>query len=253
MSKRGVSLESVYLIKPEIFSQYDNILAVLTTKKFVNSDDEFNVGFTINSDPEKIRRNREILFKQLGIVENQLAIPKQIHSSNVCIVDKPGIYENCDALVTNQKEIYLVVSVADCAPVYIYDKVKNVISLVHCGWKGAKERIVENTIKTMIENFGSNPRDLIVHIGACASVCCYEVDKEFENFFNVRFLRFKNNGKFHFDLKGEIFSQLIKFGVDFRNIGISRHCTICEKGLFHSYRRDKDKSGRMWALLGIRK
>lgn len=246
-----MSLEP-YLIKPEIFSQYDNILAVLTTKKFVNSDDEFNLGFTINSDVEKVKRNREILLEQLGLTKDQLAIPKQIHSANVCIVDKPGIYENCDALVTNQKRIYLVVSIADCAPVYVYDKVKNVISLIHCGWKGAREKIVEKTIKTMIESFGSDPSNLIAHIGACASVCCYEVDKEFENFFDARFLRFKRNGKFHFDLKGEIFSQIVKFGVDFRNISVSRYCTICETDLFHSYRRDKDKSGRMWALFGIR-
>lgn len=248
-----MSSDFIYLIKPEIFEPYDELLAVLTTKKSVRQIDEgFNLGFTRNSEPEKVNKNREILLKQLGISKEQLAIPKQIHSSNVCVVDKPGVYENCDALVTDRRDVYLVVSVADCAPVYVYDSKKKTIGLIHCGWRGAREKIVEKTIHLMIRDFGSDVYDLIVYVGPCASVCCYEVDKEFENFFDVKFLRFKGNGKFNFDLKGEIFSQLVRVGVNFKNISVSKHCTICSSDLFHSYRRDGESSGRMWALFGIK-
>lgn len=250
----------VSLIKPEIFEPYNDLIAILTTKKSAgqnllenfNLDGGFNFSFTKNSEDEKVNLSREILFRQLGISMEQIAIPKQIHSSNVCVVDKPGVYENCDALVTDRGEIYLVVSVADCAPVYVYDVKKKAIGLIHCGWRGAKGRIVEKTIDLMVKNFGSDVLDLIAYIGPCASVCCYEVDKEFEALFDVRFLRFKRNGKFHFDLKGEIFSQLVKAGVNFKNIGVSNYCTICNSDLFHSYRRDAEKSGRMWALFGIK-
>jgi len=214
------------VIKPEIFDGRDEVIALMTTKH-------------IDS------------ISKLGILESHLAIPKQIHSSNICLVDKPGIYENCDALVTDKDGIFLTVSVADCAPVYVYDPVGKVIALVHCGWKGARDKIVEKTINLMGDKFKSDPKNLVAYIGPCASVCCYEVDAEFDRFFDVRFLRFKKNGKYHFDLKGEIYSQLLKSGLDFKNIGISRHCTICESDLLHSYRRDGEKSGRMRALFGL--
>lgn len=247
-----VSSKPVYLIKPKIFEPFDEALAVMTTKRNVNSSEVFNVGFTKNSDPKKIHENRKILLEQLGISKDQLAIPKQIHSSNICYVDKPGIYDNCDALVTDKKGIYLIVSVADCAPVYIYDKSAKLIALVHCGWKGAKEKIVEKTVDFMVSKFGSDVDNLIAFIGPSASVCCYEVGKEFEGYFDLRFLRFRWNGKYHFDLKGEIFSQLINSGLNFRNIEVSRHCTICGVDLFHSFRRERENSGRMWALFGLK-
>lgn len=247
-----VKFDEVYLLKPEIFEKFDSLLAILATRKSVNSDRTFNFGFTKNNDPEEVKNNRRILLEQLGISETQLAIPKQIHSSNICFVEKPGIYDECDALVTDKKEIFLVVSVADCSPVYIYDPKKKIISLVHCGWRGASEKIVEKTVAFIRDKFKSEPRDLIVHIGACASVCCYEVDKEFDKIFDVRFLRFKRNGKYHFDLKGEIYAQLVKSGVKFENISVSPYCTICGGDIFHSYRRDGENSGRMWALFGMR-
>ncbi len=247
-----VKSEPVYLIKPKIFDAFSEVLAVMTTQRNVNSNEAFNVGFTTNSDPEKINENRKILLEQLGISKDQLAIPKQIHSSNICYADKPGIYDNCDALVTDRRGIYLIVSVADCAPVYIYDKSVKAIALVHCGWRGAKEKIVAKAVDFMVNQFKSDVNNLTAFIGPCASVCCYEVDKEFEEYFDLRFLRFKRDGKYHFDLKGEIFSQLVNSGLNFRNIEVSRHCTICEADLFHSFRRDGENSGRMWALFGLR-
>ncbi len=246
-----VDLDFNYFIKPRIFNDFLEIFAVISTKKSVTPAESFSLSFTKNSNPSVAKRNRKIFLEQLGISEDKLALPKQIHSSNVCIVDKPGIYENCDALVTDKKDVYLVVSVADCAPVYIYDQVVKVIALVHCGWRGAGEKIVEKTIDVMVKSFGGITDDMIAYIGPCASVCCYEVGNEFEKFFDARFLRFKRNEKYHFDLKGEIYSQLVKSGLKFKNIGVDEHCTICNADLFHSFRRDGESSGRMWALFGM--
>ncbi len=247
-----VNLNPDYFIKPRIFDDFPEIFAVMSTKKSVTPAESFNLSFTKNSNPSEVKRNRKIFLEQIGISEDKLALPKQIHSSNVCIVDKPGIYENCDALVTDKKDVYLVVSVADCAPVYIYDQVGKVVALVHCGWRGAREKIVEKTVDVMVKSFGSITDDMIAYIGPCASVCCYEVGNEFEKFFNVRFLRFKGNGRYHFDLKGEIYSQLVKSGLKFKNIDVDSRCTICDADLFHSFRRDGENSGRMWALFGIK-
>lgn len=234
-----MNLNLDHFIKPKVLNDFPDVFAVMSTRKSVA---------TVESE---VKENRKILLEQLGVSEDKIALPKQIHSSNVCIVDKPGVYENCDALVTDKRDIYLVVSVADCAPVYIYDQVRKAIALIHCGWRGARGKIVEKTVDVMVKNFRSNTGNMIAYIGPCASVCCYEVGLEFERFFEARFLRFKENGKYHFDLKSEIYSQLVKSGLKFKNIDVDEHCTVCNADLFHSFRRDGERSGRMLALFGM--
>ncbi|MBK8550376.1 MAG: laccase domain-containing protein [Ignavibacteria bacterium] len=46
--------------------------------------------------------------------------------------------------------------------------------------------------------------------------------------------------------------QLISAGVKKENIEVSGLCTFKEKDLLHSYRRDRDRSGRMFGVIGIR-
>ena len=55
---------------------------------------------------------------------------------------------------------------ADCAPVFIYDPVNNLISAIHVGWKGAYKKIISKTLKKF-KSSGSNFNDLIVVIGPC--------------------------------------------------------------------------------------
>jgi copper oxidase (laccase) domain-containing protein len=58
-----------------------------------------------------------------------------------------------------------------------------------------------------------------------------------------------NSTKIFIDLKKENASQLTQLGVIAENMEISSHCTICEKHLFHSYRRDGKSAGRMMAVI----
>jgi hypothetical protein len=228
----------VNLFRPELFERFSELIACMSTK----------AGETEGNEPGNIK---ETMLDILGISASELAIPKQIHSSNVSIIDKPGIYDNCDALITDKRRIYLIVSVADCAPVFIYDSTKGIVALVHSGWRGAKDKIVKKTIDKMMAKFHSKPSDIIAYIGPCASVCCYEVGEDVWRFFNKRHLRFKSNGKYYLDLKSELFDQLVQ-SIPYSNIGVSRYCTICNPELFHSYRREGRNSGRMWALIGLR-
>jgi copper oxidase (laccase) domain-containing protein len=43
----------------------------------------------------------------------------------------------------------------------------------------------------------------------------------------------------------------VKSGLRVEHIEVSPHCTICSPALFHSYRRDGKKSGRMLAVIGM--
>ena len=67
---------------------------------------------------------------------------------------------------------------ADCAPVFIINPKKKIISAIHVGWKGAFKKIIYKAIYQLIKK-GSNVKDLIVVIGPCISQNNYEVKKDF--------------------------------------------------------------------------
>ena len=86
-------------------------------------------------------------------------------------------------------------------------------------------------------------------MGPAIKSCCYEVETEVANLFNVKAKLIMDNNKWRVDLSKQISLQLIELGVPADNIQISDICTF-ESYECHSYRRDGKKSGRMIALMG---
>ena len=60
------------------------------------------------------------------------------------------------------------------------------------------------------------------------------------------------DGAVFVDLKRESRRQLLESGVPDDQIEMSEYCTICGEHLFHSYRRDKERSGRMMGVIGLK-
>jgi len=87
----------------------------------------------------------------LEINAKNLSVPEQIHSALVEFARFPGMYPAADGLVTQDPEIILTLKVADCVPVFLHDPSKNIIGLVHSGWRGTVENIVLNAIQLMIK------------------------------------------------------------------------------------------------------
>lgn len=71
-----------------------------------------------------------------------------------------------------------MVLAADCVPVLMYDPRVRVIAAVHAGWRGTVGRITAKTVERMREEFGCDPRDVIVGIGPSIGPCCFEVGEE---------------------------------------------------------------------------
>ena len=66
-----------------------------------------------------------------------------------------------DGLITDKKDNVLSLTFADCTPLYFYDPVKNVIGNVHSGWKGTYQEIAKMAVKSLVQNYDINPKDLI--------------------------------------------------------------------------------------------
>jgi len=209
-----------------------------------------NLSFHVGDESANVVKNRELFFGNLGIELTTLAIPMQVHGNTLRYVDAPGSYSQCDALVTDVPNVFLCVSVADCASVFLLDPTKRVVAAVHSGWRGTAKQLVRNTVQSMVNKSGCNPKDIVAFLGPCANVCCYAVGDDVASLFAPEFLKHKEKRVF-VDLKSANISQLTELGIPDSHIEVSPHCTICESHLFHSFRRDREKSGRMMGVIGL--
>ena len=199
-----------------------------------------NCGIGSKDKITDVKKNIEKVCLKIGCNKNNLILLNQIHSNNVFKISKiPKKILKGDSLVTNKKGIALGILTADCAPVFIYDPVNNLISALHAGWKGAYKKIVSTTLRKF-KSSGSNFNDLIVVIGPCIGKDNYEVRNDFLDKFikqeksNIKFFKTKRN-KIYFSLTDYIKEQLVKFGV--KNIEIIKKDTYLLSNNFFSARR----------------
>jgi YfiH family protein len=237
-------------IFPSIFDKNKIISGV--TKK----NEELVPPYGLSLSNGDILNDAELLRHQLALA-NDLEIPHesmkyqfQTHSDIIRRVDKNYQTLEADGLYTNEKGIVLNVKIADCAGVLIYDAKNEAIMALHSGWRGTMQNICAKGVKLLISEFGANSRELLAFVSPCAGGDIYEVGEDVAKYFPNSIKRISDT-KYLFDNKNEIKLQLLSAGLSESNIEISPLCTIIEKTL-HSYRRDKDKSGRMSAFIGIK-
>lgn len=154
----------------------------METFKLFSNIDEIVHGVFDRSDVPKGEHTREWYKEDLvkTYVEKmgfeKLALPDQRHTSDVVITTETFPQSPiADAIVTKTPRLVIGVQTADCVPVLLCDPVAKVIGAAHAGWKGAIGTVVENTIKTMIEQ-GATLKNIITAIGPCINQESYEVD-----------------------------------------------------------------------------
>ena len=199
-----------------------------------------NCGLGSKDKIKDVKKNIEKVCLKIGCKKNNLVLLDQIHSNSVYKVSKiPNKKLLGDSLITNKKGIALGILTADCAPVFIYDPVNNLISALHAGWKGAYKKIISATLRKF-KSCGSKFKDLIVVIGPCIEKENYEVRNDLLKKFidqersNKKFFEIKKN-KIFFSLNDCIKEQFRKFGV--KNIEIIKKDTYLLSNNFFSARR----------------
>jgi len=242
------------IIYPEIFKN-DSIIAAQSTRLggiSVAPFNSMNLGLSVNDDEKNVLKNRELFFNELGIELSQLAISQQVHGNKVLLVTETGRKEGYDAQITNKKNVFLIVSIADCTPILIYDTKNEAVAAIHAGWKGTIGEIVKNTLSKMQEHFGTQGKDCKIFIGACISYSNFEVGEDVAQQFDASLKRFDSEKqKWFVDLKQANSKQLIEFGVFPENIEISDFCTVASNNTFFSHRKEKGVTGRMMAVIGL--
>jgi polyphenol oxidase len=240
-------------VKPEIFNKYPDVVCAVSVRYSPSCKPPFffNQSFTVGDEPENVRSNRSELFERLNIDGKFVTFQNQTHSTNINYVTEPCYYKDSDALYTDIRGMYLGISLADCIPIFLYSPKANAVAGIHSGWKGTRSKILTKAVELLSDKYSVEPSDFLAYIGPGISVDNFEVGKEvFEQFDDES--KFIKENKFYVDLKKDNYIQLIKSGLEKENIEVSDYCTYRDSDLFHSYRRDKDLSGRMLGVIGLR-
>jgi len=183
----------------------------------------------------------------------KIVIPRQVHQSQVLSfkekMQEKIIQMEGDALLTDQNNLFLIIQVADCLPVFLVDPVTQVVGLAHIGWRGAVSGIAEEVICKSEEVFKARTSDLNLVFGPSIGKCCYKISDDLAVLFDEKYLDKRGTGSY-LDLGYFVKDKFLKSGVKEENIFISRECTFCGVRNYQSYRRDKEKAGRMIAFIG---
>ena len=207
-----------------------------------------NTSYAVGDAPDNVTGNLKKIKEVTGA--NHLIFMNQSHGDGILVLHK-GIYRaskkipSADAIITNIPDIALMVKLADCQGVIIFDPKKNVVANVHCGWRGNVQNILKRVVIRMKNDFGCKESHLLAAISPSLGPCCAEFMSHKEIFPDAfkRFMVREN----YFDLWAISRWQLESAGLRSGNIEIAGVCTRCRSDLFYSY-RGEGKTGRFGAV-----
>jgi len=182
-------------------------------------------AFTLRSVPPLISADVPQILQEAGLPKDY-GMGEQTHGAGVAVVNQGGkgkVIPAVDALITREKNLSLVIRLADCGPVWIHCKKTSAIGLVHSGRKGTEAGVVGVTIRRMREEFGSEPSSMMALLGPCIRPPHYDVN-----------------------FAGEILRQLEREKVG--KVVDSGLCTASDLTRFYSYRTEKGQTGRHFAV-----
>lgn len=225
-----------------------------------------------DGDNSEISKLYDDFCKCIGLNSNHLVKPKQTHTDIVKCVnildDKISIEEkqfvDVDGLASNLKNISLATVNADCILLILFDPVKKVIANIHSGWTGTFKKIAVKGIEVMVNNYQSNPKDIICCICPSIRKCHFEVEKNVkdmcENIFEytgrldeIIEYKGKKNGVDKWVIDTVLINKIMleDMGVLSDNIEDCEICSMCSSELVHSKRAEGENFGRGTAVIGL--
>jgi YfiH family protein len=218
----------------------------LTDKGYYYSiEDFFSPGVVAGFSKTELKGDPTQDLKQALTTQGKdfkIAHLKQIHSTKIYPVKKGGIYEG-DGLFSAQHNLALVVRTADCLPILLYSQDLDVMGVIHMGWRGAKEGILEK-IPYELSSFKA-----VMSVGL--RKCCYAVGKEFLAHKNIADFVAKRGEELYFDPVEFAKSFLTRQGLKAENFFDVDICSFCSRENFFSFRRNKTDSRTLSFLLKI--
>jgi len=167
---------------------------------------------------------------------------EQVHRDEVCLVDDQSLgreIPKVDGLVTLEPNIWLQIRVADCIPVFLFDKDIKVVGLSHLGRKGLLKGQIEKFISKALRVGGFDKNDLYLILGPSIGGCCYQVNSGTAKRFIKRFPDKKEIITTHVDIKLDLRSAAAKAleeaGISQDHVWSPLVCTKCQRDNYYSF------------------
>jgi YfiH family protein len=223
----------------------------------------------------------------MGVPARAIVRLRQVHGTQAIALGRDDAFPPSepdwnvgDIAVTDNPGIALSVRVADCVPILLADARTGAVAAVHAGWRGTAAGAALRAVEKAAEVFGVAPRDLVAAIGPSIGPCCYRVGADVRSAFEaerrwgglvdawfasapVAAARHgvpgsdpsaSGNGPASFlDTWRANADQLVRAGVPADRVHVAGLCTSCHRDLFHSYRVDGDRAGRMLGVIRHRR
>ena len=219
-----------------------------------------NIAIKDGETRENVRQNLEILGNALGFGTDDLVLTRQIHSDTVRVVTRADCngyihrdYPECDALVTNDPGVALLIFTADCTPLLFQDPVTGAVGAAHAGWRGTASQIGARVVEAMVRAYGCDPANIRAAIGPNVGFCHFETDADVPEAMiasygeEVKAYIRPQGEKFYLDLKAINALSLRRAGV--AHIEISEACTMCNPDRYWSHRITGSARGSQGAVI----
>ena len=233
------------------FPLSEKCLAITTTTELGN------MAYQVDNGNEVLNHRLE-LANALNIPIGNFTYVHQHHSDLIEKVNYEQIgkgkntFEDgleCDALYTFHKGTPLCIFHADCVPIFFIDETKDLVGIIHAGYKGTLIHVAYKSIKKVVEDEGVKVANLKFFIGPYRMPQSFKIDENSKKEII--------EAGYEDAIKGDEFDNGLANVIDLRRLGIKNDQisfanldTFSDERLYSAYQ--KTPVGRLMSLIVLK-
>jgi YfiH family protein len=214
-----------------------------------------NVSYDTKDEVSKVRENLRRV--SAALTSPSLLYARQVHGSAILALhERPPVDPDrsyplggVDGFVSGVPGLTMMIKVADCQAVLLFDRRRQVVAAAHAGWRGSAQNLPGKAVQVMTAEFGCRPRDIVAGISPSLGPCCAEF-RNWRTELPESFLPYQVRPTY-FDFWAISRAQLMEAGIPRENIEIAGLCTRCHPEVFYSY-RGEGRTGRFAVTIGLK-
>ena len=230
------------------FPLSNKCLALTTTTSLENMAYQVDEG-------KDVKEHRLTLAKELSIDLNRFVFVHQHHSDEISKVSLNDLGKgkdsfidgvDVDALYTFEKNVPLCIFHADCVPIFFIDETKDLVGIIHAGYKGTLIHVAYKSIKKVVEDEGVKIDNLKFFIGPYRMPQSFKIDENSKKEII--------EAGYEDAIKGDEFDNGLANVIDLKRLGIKNEQisfanldTFSDERLYSAYQ--KTPVGRLMSLI----
>ena len=201
----------------------------------------------------RFERSRRAALARAGAPEPGVRLLRQVHGTRISVLRRQGeegVLSQGDGWLTDRPGAVVGVVVADCLPVWIWERSGKAAGVFHAGWRGLAAGLPGLAVAEFGRSLSIDPGDLAASVGPHVGACCYRVGADVAARLRPESRRLRG-GEVFLDLGAEARAQLVAAGLDEDAVAVCSECTSCRAASFYSFRREGGKGPRCGHMLAF--